>query len=120
MEAFLTKYYRSVFSLLILAIAGLSFYVGILEGKQQGGKSVTLACSPDILSKLAIPTTALANGTKAPTTTPVASGAFAGSKNGTKYYTPGCAGLDRIKPENLVWFADAESATLQGYTPGSC
>ncbi len=136
MAQFLTKYYRTFFVICIVAIAGLSFYVGMLYGKQEGGGGVTLACNERVLSRLAIPTQTLAAGkeasvpavagvsTSADTTTPDTSpgtqGAFAGSKNGTKYYTPGCAGLDRIKPENLIWFQTAEDATLQGYTPAQC
>lgn len=47
-------------------------------------------------------------------------GTYVGSKNGTKYYTPGCPGVSRIKPENYIWFNSAEDATLQGYSKGSC
>lgn len=131
MAQFLTKYYRTLFVICITAIAGLSFYVGILYAKQEGGGGVTLACSDNVLSRLTIPTQMLAE-TSVPqvagastgvdtTASPSATtGAFAGSKNGTKYYTPGCAGLERIKPENLIWFQTAEDATLQGYTPAQC
>lgn len=50
----------------------------------------------------------------------VSKGNYVGSKNGTKYYTPGCPGTTRIKPENYIWFETVEDATLQGYSKGSC
>jgi hypothetical protein len=130
MQRFLAKYYLLIFTVLILAIAGLSFYVGMLQANKQGSSAVALHCSDTVLSALTIPTKALSedaaptvlgtNTTQAITAPATAPGAFAGSKNGTKYYTPGCAGLERIKPENRVWFQSAEDATLQGYTAGSC
>ncbi len=123
MQQFLTRQYRLIFPVLIMGIAGLAFYVGMLEGREGGqGSTVSLNCSDSVLSTLAIPTRALAQDT-APEVlgaTTAQQGAFAGSKNGTKYYTPGCAGLDRIKPENRIWFQTAADAELQGYTAASC
>jgi hypothetical protein len=127
MSQFLTKYYRTFFVICMGAIVGLSFYVGMLQGRQQEGTDVVLSCSDSVLGALRIPLEDLAvAAAPVPTTTISASpttstqGAFAGSKNGTKYYTPGCAGLNRIKPENLIWFQTKEDATLQGYTPAQC
>lgn len=109
-----------------MAIVILSFYVGILEGRRGGETSVTLSCSDDVLKGLAIkaPIEAM-EPVQAPVvpqegTTSSPEGMFAGSKNGTKYYTPGCPGLDRIKAENIIWFKDAQDATLQGYTAAAC
>jgi len=104
----------------MIAIVILSFYVGMLEGKREVGSSVVLACTEEVLSQLAIaPAGEMAVEGKQQSVV-VEEGMFAGSKNGTKYYTPGCAGLDRIKPENIIWFKDAQDATLQGYTPANC
>jgi len=41
---------------------------------------------------------------------------FVASKNGTKYYSLGCSGASRIKPENQVWFKDREDAEKSGFT----
>ncbi len=124
MQAFLSRYYTVVFTTLILTIAGLAFYVGILEGKRSGSAGVVFSCRDDILSKLKIPLEERSQTSTSASPSSVSrnatEGAFAGSKNGTKYYTPGCAGLERIKPENLIWFQSEEDATLQGYTPASC
>jgi hypothetical protein len=130
--------------LLLLIIIGLSFYVGTLQAQKGRGGGVTLSCSDDVLSALAIPAASRATGQKiqqnknndlsiypqdttsgasledqsAPS--PATTGAYLGSKNGTKYYTPDCPAAKRIKPENTVWFQTAEDATLQGYSPASC
>jgi hypothetical protein len=41
---------------------------------------------------------------------------IAASKTGTKYYYQNCAGLGRIKPENLTFFASERQAEGAGYT----
>ncbi len=123
MEAFIARNYKLIFGMLLIAIVVLAFYVGYLEGEQGRQGAVTLSCDEKILSALAIPSAALANSEpeeNIPTAEASSTGKFAGSKNGTKYYTPGCSGLDRIKPENLIWFESEEDATLQGYTPANC
>ena len=130
MEVLIYKYYRLLFGGLMVGIVGLAFYVGMLEGKQAVASKVTLSCTDQVLSTLTIPTKTLQSTTSTgtsltasatPLDTPLATkGSFAGSKNGTKYYRPGCAGLDRIKPENIIWFQNAEEATMQGYSPANC
>lgn len=132
MQAFLTKYYQALFAVLTLAIAGLAFYCGMLYSDSSGERAqsgIELRCAPEVLTSLTVPVNKLGQGTVLGSTTPSVTtttssdtpqGAFAGSKNGTKYYTPDCAGLERIKPENRIWFQTAEDATLQGYTPANC
>lgn len=41
---------------------------------------------------------------------------IAASKSGTKYYYQNCAGLGRIKPENLTFFTSERQAEGVGYT----
>ena len=45
--------------------------------------------------------------------------AFVASKSGTKYYPKGCKGINRIKPENRVYFESKEEAEGSGLTPAS-
>ncbi len=116
MEGFLVKYYKILFTLLVAAIAILAFYVGMLKGREQGKSAVVLTCSDTVLKSLSI----RKKNPEEEGSTTEQSGAFAGSKNGSKYYTPGCPGLERIKPENRIWFKSVEDATLQGYTPAAC
>jgi len=40
---------------------------------------------------------------------------IAASKSGTKFYYQNYAGLNRIKPENLVYFTSEEAALAKGY-----
>ena len=55
-----------------------------------------------------------------PELTPAAStGQYVGSRNGTKYYLPWCAGVSRISDANKVWFASEEEARAAGYAPAS-
>jgi len=101
----------------------LAFFLGFLTGKQQSSHSVVLSCSPDVLEALKIPVASLSHNAitkEGKQATKPTSGEFVGSKNGTKYYTPGCSGTKRIKPENYIWFNSADDAQLQGYTKGSC
>ncbi len=44
---------------------------------------------------------------------------YVGSKNGTKYHLPWCAGAQQIKEENKVWFGSKEEAEKAGYTPAA-
>lgn len=46
---------------------------------------------------------------------------YVASKNGDKYHLPWCAGAQRIKEENKIWFANKEEAEKAGYKPaGNC
>jgi len=121
MQDFVAVYYRICFGVLLASIVILAFYVGMLEGKRGGKPVVVLSCTEQMLTAQKISTqTPEMEDVASESIPPPKKGMFAGSKNGTKYYSPGCTGLDRIKPQNIIWFKDAEDATLQGYTPGSC
>ncbi len=134
MLSFIHKYYSAFFILLLAVIVGLSFYLGYEQGSSTksvgGNKQIVFSCPNTVLEKQkissvpsvgssALPATAYTATGEAPTNT-ANGGAYMGSKNGTKYYTPGCPGSKRIKPENYIWFQTVEDATLQGYSKGSC
>lgn len=40
---------------------------------------------------------------------------YVASKNGKMYYSLGCSGAKRIKPENEIWFSSKEEAEKSGY-----
>lgn len=44
-------------------------------------------------------------------------GGVVASKTGSKYHFPWCAGSQRIKEANKLWFATVEEARTAGYTP---
>ncbi len=98
---------QDVLLVLILLLACLlSFGFGYMAGKDAGlpvggaeqGSEVTIETSPLVAST---------------------TGQLVASKNGTKYYLPWCAGVDRISDANKVWFNSVESAKVQGYSPAS-
>ncbi|MEK7568699.1 MAG: hypothetical protein AAB497_01125 [Patescibacteria group bacterium] len=41
------------------------------------------------------------------------------SKSGKKYYYPWCAGVQKIKEENRIYFASKSEAETRGYTPSA-
>lgn len=48
-------------------------------------------------------------------------GKYVASRNGKVYHLPWCAGAQRIKEENKIWFQTKEEAESRGYNPaGNC
>ncbi|MDO8600103.1 MAG: hypothetical protein Q7R73_00590 [bacterium] len=50
---------------------------------------------------------------------PILSGKYVASKNGTAYHYPWCSGAKRIKEENKIWFQTKEEAESRGYKPAA-
>jgi len=48
-----------------------------------------------------------------------AEGQFVGSINSDVYHYPSCTYAKKIKPENQIWFTDANDAVSHGYRPCS-
>ena len=48
-----------------------------------------------------------------------ATGKIVASKNGKRYYYPNCGGINRIKPENRIYFDTKEQAESKGLTLAS-
>ena len=87
--------------LAVLVLASLaSFGLGFLAGQEsRGGEGQELSITTSYPEP--------ASSTPA--------GAIVASKNGTRYYPPGCAGADRISATNKVYFATAAAAEAKGY-----
>ena len=52
---------------------------------------------------------------------PSAQDKYVASKSGTAYHYPWCAGAQKIKEENKIWFKIKEEAEDRGYKPaGNC
>lgn len=104
-KRYLARVPRDVLIISILVLASvLSFWLGLLAGQDVGQGRDTVSEAP--LLDAAVATTSTAGGVVA-------------SKNGTKYYLPGCAGASRISDANKVWFASAAAAEAQGYAPAA-
>lgn len=119
---------------LILLIAGASFGLGMLAGREgkKGGKDDALWIENLISTATSSAQVAGVLQTKAPerqtkgsaVITPVeivealpAGGEVVASKTGTKYYLPWCGTVKRIKEENKVWFSSKLEAEKAGYSP---
>ena len=95
----LAKVPRDLLVLAVLILASsASFGLGFLAGQGSG------EAAPISITQTPLPNT--------PADT---SGQFVASKNGTKYYPPGCAGASRISDANKVSFASAAEAEALGY-----
>lgn len=88
-----------IIGVLVLS-SSASFGLGYLAGLDAGGVS---GAAPEAV---AVPTA-------------MTTGQFVASRSGTKYYSPGCAGADRISEANKVWFASAADAANAGYAPAA-
>ncbi len=101
---------RDMLILAVLILTSLlSFGFGYLAGRDSGqGSTVTLEES--LFSNVP------ASGAAGPTR---GTGQVVASKNGTKYYLPGCAGVDRISLANKIWFASTAAAVAAGYGPAA-
>lgn len=128
-RSFVEQYYTPIFILFLVLLVSLSYILGVEEGRRHAKDGVTLSCPLLLETDLSSPKSPLSERSEQKTLPEVqgvsvdrveAQGKYVGSKNGTKYYTPGCPGTNRIKPENYIWFQTAEDATLQGYSKGSC
>ncbi len=99
-KKYLARIPQDVLLVIVLILACLaSFGFGYLAGRDTGqGSDLSLMPSPLVATT---------------------SGSVVASKNGTKYYLPWCAGVDRISDANKVWFASVETAQAQGYAPAS-
>jgi hypothetical protein len=132
MASFFHKYYTILFLLFLSSSIGLSFFLGYQQGTlgQKSQSSIVFSCPNTVLEPQKIKTIIQnldnkeslgnSNTSEKNSSQRQTSGAYMGSKNGKKYYTPGCPGSKRIKPANIIWFQTAEDATLQGYSKGSC
>ncbi len=128
LQSSLQKHYTLIFLVFLVLVITFSYLIGLEQGQRKGGggDAVVLRCtdapaSVGALTGVETTVQSTAPSTGVPESVPQKEGGlFVGSKNGTKYYTPGCSGAQRIKPENYIWFQSVEDATLQGYSRGSC
>ena len=123
MKAFIEKWYIYIVGGLIAVIACLSYTIGSIHGAQVAQNKVRLECDSDVLKTLTLKPVSIDTKAKEDVSKDNSSdtkGLYLGSKNGTKFYTPGCPSAKRIKPENIIWFQSSQDAELQGYSQGSC
>lgn len=99
---------RDVLIVAVLVLASLaSFGLGYLAGLDSAQRSQMILETAPITSAAAVASS---------TNSAVRVGQVFASKNGTKYYLPGCTGGDRISDTNKVWFTSPSAAIAAGYT----
>lgn len=124
--------YRIILVIGFLLVAGISFEFGYMQSKSFKSTPLVIekpaesskndAGSPLASSQVSDTTNgqkaSVAADLTAPKNLPVgqANCVFVGSKNSNKYYPPTCSYAKRIKPENVVCFANAQEALAQGRT----
>lgn len=92
----------------VVLASSASFGLGFLAGQGAGqgsNKVITVESSPP----------AVPPAEESVATTGQVVGRVVASKNGTKYYLPGCTGASRISDANKVWFTSADAAVKAGY-----
>jgi len=105
-----------VFVGILAAACIVSFYMGyVAKAEASPATPVVIQC-PDAayIDAEALSTVNPTKNTKQQSVN-TGTGEYVASKNGTKYYTPGCAGASRIKDENKVFFKTAQEAEAAGY-----
>ena len=111
-------------SVLIVAVACISFYLGTLSVKgnigfephiEQYAQAIgsNLETAPKIETATSTDTTITAEDSQ------IKKGEYVASKSGAKYHLPWCPGAKQIKEENKVWFTSKEEAEKAGYTPAA-
>ncbi|HCC05193.1 TPA: hypothetical protein DEP58_02705 [Patescibacteria group bacterium] len=105
-----TREYSIIVVLLLLG--AISFGLGRLSAIKTVSVPVTLCASESV-------PTMEASAISTPLTSSQETSQYVGSKNGTVYHLPWCAGAQRILEENKVWFSTKEEAERAGYRPAT-
>jgi len=86
--------------------------------------TTTVAATTTTIATITTTTVAVTTTTIAATTTttqpqsePQPQGQYVGSIKSDVFHYPSCFYVDRIKPENIIWFSSREDAIAHGYRP---
>jgi hypothetical protein len=104
---------KAAMPLVLLAVAGVSFWLGY------SAKAETAQASPVVIQcpmEAYVQKAGTNSSTKPSEGDSVNTGSYIASKNGTKYYPPGCAGAKRIQDANRVYFINKAEAESAGYS----
>lgn len=98
----------------LISVGATLYLVGRIDASESGVPSSIQVMYPD---EVAIRKSTVSDLSVSPSQIPSSGeNALVASKNGTRYYTPGCSGIGRIKEENRVYFDTVESAEAEGLT----
>lgn len=96
--------------LVLVLVAGAAFGLGRWSEFRPKSLPVTITQAPTENSS---------KNQQIPNLDKMQSGVVVGSRQGSKYHFPTCAGAKSIKPENRVEFPNIAAARAAGYTPAA-
>lgn len=109
---------------LVLAVTG-AFGLGLIDSLPQKEKIEVVSGFQDLNYSAEASNSQEIASSRSPENTSITSGdrelhgPIVASKNGSKYYLLSCAGANRIKEENKVYFTSVDEAERAGYGPAS-
>ncbi len=111
------KRYQDQLWITLMVVAGASLSLGLwqLVASRASHEPLVIENVPEQTNNLA----GVSSGASAGAGESRALGQYVASKNGSKYYLPSCAGANRIKEENKIWFASVDEAKSRGYEPAA-
>jgi hypothetical protein len=96
----------------IIAVGSLMYVLGRLDGKE-GLEANIVISYPEEMAVRRSENSAVESSTSESASLS-SSERIVASKNGERFYTPGCSGIDRILPENRIYFSSQEEAEASG------
>lgn len=105
-----------VFASICLALV-LAFEAGTMAAGSAGADPIVIEV-PAATAPVTVAEGAVAGAAVTAPDTAKRECVFVGSRNSDLYHLPTCATAKRIKPENIVCFANPEDAERRGYRPG--
>lgn len=115
----LIKHISTIWVLVSLIGVGAALYlVGRIDASESVGQTQIEVVYPDEMAVRSAGISPEGGDTSnaSESVTQVNEGSLVASRNGTRYYTPGCSGISRINPENRVYFDTPEQAEATGLT----
>ena len=100
------------------------YFIGVISQKESIASDIMIIYPTEIaVKKMNIEASSTQNNTTQSSSQSIQnttqSGNIVASKNGKRYYYPHCGGVNRIKPENRIYFETTEQAEKKGLTLAS-
>ena len=110
--------YFMIFTIILVGLAG--FGLGRLSNAGEGKAVIIQTETSGVLEQNPAQAIPVQNSASAiESLLPANGSSIVTSKNGTKYYLPGCSGVGRILEKNRVYFTSEKEAVDAGYTKAS-
>lgn len=116
MKYLFVKDLDQILSLIALILVGISSYwIGSIVQKESELAEIMIIYPTEIAFTTRPSVAPSQTATSAETSNqPISKAKLIASKNGSRYYYSHCSGINRIKPENRIYFDTPEQAEAQG------